>query len=84
MKKQKQFDCVHMKWKIQQEIEKKYAGVSDAEAYRIQMEEVSKNPIIGPFLKRVASLKKKAAQIQMKQPKVKMYIINITDKYYMQ
>lgn len=61
MKPQKQFDCVQMKWEIQQKIEKEFTGISDAAAYKIQMGKVSKNPIIGPFLKKVLLLKKKAA-----------------------
>lgn len=53
MKKQKKFDCVQMKWNIQQKIKKEFAGISDAEANRIQMERITKNPILGPFLKKV-------------------------------
>lgn len=57
MKKNKKFDCVQMKWDIQKQIQKEYAGLSDQEAHRIQMEKVMKNPILGPFLKRVRSAK---------------------------
>ncbi len=58
MKKNKKFDCVRMKWDIQQKIQKEYAGLSDQEAHRIQMEKVMQNPILGPFLKRVRSTKR--------------------------
>lgn len=53
MKKQKKFDCVQMKWNIQLKIKKEFAGFSDDEANRIQMERITKNPILGPFLKKV-------------------------------
>jgi hypothetical protein len=53
MKKQKKFDCVQMKWNIQQKIKKEFAGISDDVANRIQMERITKNSILGPFLKKV-------------------------------
>jgi hypothetical protein len=58
MRKTKKFDCVRMKWDIQQQIQKEYAGLSDQEAHRIQMEKVMQNPILGPFLKRVRSARR--------------------------
>lgn len=58
MKKHKKFDCVQMKWDIQQKIEKEFVGISDDEANRMQMERVAKNPILGPFLKKVRLSKK--------------------------
>ncbi len=61
MKTSKKFDCVKMKWDIQQQIAKEFADISDKEAYVIQMERVRQNPILGQFLKKVANLKKKAA-----------------------
>ncbi len=61
MKTSKKFDCVQMKWDIQQQIDKEFADISDKEAYGIQMEHVRQNPILGQFLKKVADLKKKAA-----------------------
>ena len=58
MKKNKKFDCVRMKWDIQQQIQKEYAGLSDQEAHRIQMEKVMQNPILGPFCRKVRSSKR--------------------------
>jgi len=58
VKKNKKFDCVRMKWDIQQQIQKEYAGLSDQEAHRIQMEKVMQNPILGPFCRKVRSVKK--------------------------
>ncbi len=57
----KTFDCVQMKWDIQQQIAKEFADISDKEMYGIQMERVRQNPILGQFLKKVANVKKKAA-----------------------
>ncbi len=58
MKKNKKFDCVLMKWDIQKQMAREYAGLTDKEARKIQMAEVMKDPILGPFLKRVRSAHK--------------------------
>lgn len=42
----KKFDCVKMKWEIQQQIEKEFAGLSDKEAHKAQMEKVLKSNIV--------------------------------------
>ena len=55
MKKNKKFDCVQMKWDIQKQLAKEYAGIPDKEAHKIQMSEIMKDPILGPFLKRIRS-----------------------------
>ena len=61
MKTPKKFDCVKMKWEIQQQLAEECAGMPDKEAYAIQMERVRRNPIMGQFLKRVENLKEKVA-----------------------
>lgn len=61
MKKEKKFDCVQMKWDIQQKIQKEFSGVSDEEANKIQMERVKNSPILGSFLKKVRLSKEEAA-----------------------
>ena len=53
MKRNKNFDCVQMKWDIQAKIAKEFAGMSEAEARKIQDERVARDPILGPFLKKV-------------------------------
>ena len=58
MKTAKKFDCVQMKWEIQQRLAQEFANMTDDEAYKIQMERVRQNPILGQFLKKVALLKK--------------------------
>lgn len=55
--KNKKFDCVKMKWDIQQQISKEFASISDEEAHRIQMAEVMQDPILGPFYKKLRSAK---------------------------
>lgn len=47
-----------MKWDIQQQILKEFAGVSDQEAHRIQMNQIMQDPILGPFCKKVRSAKR--------------------------
>lgn len=53
MKKEKDFDCVAMKWEIQRKIREKYAGIPEKEARRMQWREVMEDPILGPFLSKV-------------------------------
>lgn len=58
MKTAKTFDCVQMKWEIQQHLAQEFANMTDDEAHKIQMERVRQNLILGQFLKKVALLKK--------------------------
>jgi len=53
----KKFDCVKMKRDIQRQIQKENSGLSDQEAHKIQMEKVMQNPILGPFWRKVRSVK---------------------------
>ena len=57
MKKNKKFDCVQMKWDVQKQIAEEFSGVSDEQAHKIQMAEVMKDPILGPFWRKVRSVK---------------------------
>lgn len=52
-KTRKQFDCVQMKWKIQEQIAREFKGIPDDKAHRIQEDRVKKNSILGPFLNKV-------------------------------
>lgn len=58
MSKEKKFDCVQMKWDIQSQMLREFSGMSDEEAHKIQMAEVMQNPVLGPFCKRVRSVKR--------------------------
>ena len=49
----KTFDCVEMKWEIQQQMRKEFEGIPEAEAREMQMRQVAEDPILGPFLKRL-------------------------------
>jgi hypothetical protein len=60
--KNKKFDCVQMKWEIQQEIRKDFAGVPEDQAHEIQMRQVAEDPILGPLYRRLASEKTSAAK----------------------
>jgi hypothetical protein len=55
MKKEKQFDCVQMKWEIQQQVEKKLAGLSGKEAHKVKIEKGLKNNILGVFMEKLCS-----------------------------
>ena len=49
MMKNKKFDCVKMKWQIQKQLQKDYAGTSDGQAHKLQMDDVNRNPVLGQF-----------------------------------
>ena len=51
MKQPKDFDCVQMKWDIQQELLREIDELGEEEARRRQRERVVNNPILGPFLR---------------------------------
>ena len=51
-----------MKWDIQQKIAKAFAELPDEELNRVQMEKITKNPILGPFLQKVRMSNGKEAQ----------------------
>ena len=53
MRKPKTFDCVKMKWEIQEKIAKEFKGMPEEKARKIQAERIAKNPILGPFLEKV-------------------------------
>lgn len=50
MKKNKKFDCVEMKWEIQQKIEKEYSGMTDKEKYEKIYERIKNSPELSKFL----------------------------------
>jgi len=54
--KQKTFDCVRMKWEIQEKQRTEFAGLSSEDRRRIQAERAATDPILGPFLRRVRHL----------------------------
>jgi hypothetical protein len=56
----KKSDCVEMRWDIQQQIRKEFAGVPEAEARERQMRLVAQDPILGPLYKRLAAAKESA------------------------
>jgi hypothetical protein len=58
MKKQKEFDCVKMKWDIQKKIAREAVGISDKEFNTIQMNKIIENPILWEFIKKVSKVKR--------------------------
>ena len=53
MKKSKKFDCVQMKWEIQQRILAERQNLEPAEARRLEREQIDQDPVLGPFLQKV-------------------------------
>jgi hypothetical protein len=60
MKTKKRFNCVEMKWAIQQALVEEFAGLSDEEAHKKQMSRVMQHPTLGPFYKNVRSAQEPA------------------------
>jgi hypothetical protein len=60
--KNKRFDCVRMKWDIQQQILKEFSGVPEAQAREIQMQQVMEDPILGPFCRDLIATKDSAGK----------------------
>ena len=50
MKKKKDFDCVEMKWKIQQDLLREEQELGREEAKKRRRRRVLDDPILGPFL----------------------------------
>ena len=65
MKPIKDFDCVQMKWEIQQQLLEEERQLGYEEARRQRNERVRNNPILGPFLRRLEEYENvKASQPQ--------------------
>ncbi len=50
MRKKKDFDCVEMKWKIQQDLLREEQELGREEAKKRRKQRVLDDPILGPFL----------------------------------
>ena len=55
MKKKKDFDCVEMKWKIQQDLLREEQELGREEAKKRRRQRVLDDPILGPFLAKVTT-----------------------------
>jgi hypothetical protein len=61
MNPMKDFDCVQMKWDIQQKLLEEERQLGKEEAHRRQNERVRDNPILGPFLQRLEEHERRKA-----------------------
>jgi hypothetical protein len=62
--KHKDFDCVQMKWDIQQKLLEEETQLGNAEARRRRDERLRNDPILGPFLQRLeARERRKASEV---------------------
>ena len=62
MRKDKTFDCVKMKWEIQQRVRKEFEGVPEAEAREVQMRRVAQDAILGPLYNRLTAERESAGR----------------------
>ena len=54
MKNRKEFDCVQMKWDIQKRLLDEFQAMTTEEMRRAQHERIAADPLLGPFLQKVA------------------------------
>ena len=62
MKKPKEFDCAKMKWDIQQHLLEEYSEMSPEQVHRCQQQRIASDPVLGPFLRKVAASSPAAPQ----------------------
>ena len=55
MRKKKDFDCVEMKWKIQQDLLREEQELGREEAKKRRRQRVLDDPILGPFLAKLTN-----------------------------
>jgi hypothetical protein len=53
MKHHKDFDCVQMKWEIQQRLLSEFERMNPSEARRAQQERIAADPLLGKLLRQV-------------------------------
>lgn len=53
--KPKEFDCVEMKWKIQERLRKEAEEMGEEAARKMQWERALADPIIGPVLRAITN-----------------------------
>jgi hypothetical protein len=67
MKPIKDFDCVQMKWDIQQKLLEEERLLGPEEAHRQRAERMRNDPILGPFLKRMRAEEIRRATERLQQ-----------------
>ena len=67
MKPLKDFDCVQMKWDIQQKLLEEERQLGKEEAHRRQDERVRNHPTLGPFLQRMEAQERQRAIERLEQ-----------------
>ena len=67
MKPIKVFDCVQMKWDIQQKLLEEERQVGPEEARRRRVERVRSDPILGRFLQRMEAQERRKATERLEQ-----------------
>lgn len=67
MKPMKGFDCVQMKWDIQQKLLEEERQLGKEEARRRQDERVRNDPILGSFLRRMEAQERRRAAERLEQ-----------------
>jgi len=59
----KKFDCVQMKWEIQQKLRKEYEGLTLEERNRLAEQKINNDPILGPWWRKVKEHQANKARI---------------------
>ena len=62
MSKAKRFDCVEMKWEIQQRITEQLKDLPREKARQEKRKQIEEGPVLGPFLKKVGQASRKRTE----------------------
>lgn len=65
--KEKDFDCVQMKWDIQQKLLEEENRLGIDEARRVRQDRLRADPILGPFLQRLLEHQRRKASEAVEQ-----------------
>jgi len=67
VRKKKDFDCVEMKWKIQQDLLREEQELGREEAKKRRKQRVLNDPILGPFLAKLTTKSRSGRPEQVSQ-----------------
>ena len=62
MREKKDFDCVEMKWKIQQDLLREEQELGREEAKKRRQQRALNDPILGPFLRKLPDKRRSGRQ----------------------
>jgi len=55
MKKTDEYDCVRLKWDIQQQLIREHEGMNPQQVRQSEQEQIAADPMLGPFLQKLVA-----------------------------